>query len=196
MKPELTIKETYHDALLFASSEINREDKKKNRTNFFLTFAEYKVLHKLIHYGNTYPEITFQNKDIAKHTFLAETTVKDVIESLRRKGYINSQGDVFNNRLGYATKRTIWINWILIESIYNMIDAVPEVKEPLQPEEPKEMEPTPSVEKPIRDESNKIIRFITNLELNEYDKARLTGYVKDGTIESIQDAEEYISLIV
>lgn len=139
MKPNLTIKETYHDALYFASSRTNKKE------YYFLDTAEFKTLLKLIQYDRTYFEITFQNKDIAKHTYLAETTVKDTLESLKRKGYINSERDVYNNRLGYKSKRTITINWELIQKIFDITNSKEasqpikeEVKETIQPETIKE----------------------------------------------------------
>lgn len=114
-----SIKNTYYDALYFASADFNK------KKSFYLSPSDFKVIIKLIHYGDTYADITFQNKDIAKHTFLAESTVKDICESLRRKNYITSQRDIFNNRLGYASKRTIIINWDMIQSIDDMINEVP-----------------------------------------------------------------------
>ena len=51
-----TIQNTYHDTLFYVSAPINKKE------SFYLTPSEYMVLHKLIHYGNTYQKITFQNK--------------------------------------------------------------------------------------------------------------------------------------
>ena len=117
---DLSIKNTYYDALFFASADFN-----KNKS-FYLTPAEFKVMIKLIHYGDTYSDITFQNKDIAKHTFLAERTVKNTCESLAKNGFINSERDIYNNRLGYASKRTITINWTFIQTLDDMINQEPD----------------------------------------------------------------------
>jgi DNA-binding MarR family transcriptional regulator len=108
------VKETYHGALFYASSKINFNEK------YYITVGEFKVLLKLIHYASTYEDITFQNKDIAKHLYMSEITIKDICESLRRKGYITSKCEIFNKRLGFADKRTIYINWNFIQTIFDM----------------------------------------------------------------------------
>ncbi|UPT70222.1 MAG: hypothetical protein M0D53_14110 [Flavobacterium sp. JAD_PAG50586_2] len=116
MPNTLTIQQTYHDALNYASASINKKNK------FYITPSEHKVLIKLIHYSKTYNDITFQNIHIAKHLFLAESTVKDSLESLNRKNFIRTELDIFNNRLGYKSRRTIYINWLTISDVKNQME--------------------------------------------------------------------------
>ncbi len=106
-----SIQKIYNDALFYASAPFNKNEV------FYLTPSEYKVLIKLIHYSTSYEDITFQNKDISTHIFLSELTVKDSIEALLNKNYITSSRDIFNNRLGFKSKRTIYINWDTIKEI-------------------------------------------------------------------------------
>ncbi|TRX34940.1 hypothetical protein FNW52_12420 [Flavobacterium sp. ZT3R18] len=105
------IQQTYHDALFYASATINKN------TDFYLTSSDYKVLIKLIHQSTMYSEITIQNDTIAKYIWLGETTVRDSIKSLIRMKYIETKGQVFNNRGGYKSKRTISINWNKLSEI-------------------------------------------------------------------------------
>jgi len=123
------IKKTYHDALFFASSPSNKKE------NFYLTPSEFKVLIKLMMYQRNNSDITYQNKTIAEHIFLAESTVKDAMEALARMGYISTELDVFNNGLGFKSKRTVRINWKRIQEIDNKISTeneAPESKIPTQ----------------------------------------------------------------
>ncbi len=152
MKTDLSIKQTYHDALFFASSK-----KLNSKQLYYLEPSEYKVLIKLIHYSSTHEDITFQNKDIALHVFLAERTVKNSIEVLARKGYIQSESDKFNNRLGWKSKRTISINWDFIQSISDKIGEIIEIKK----------ETTPIVEELKVKEESKLIED-NNKEVKEW----------------------------
>lgn len=113
MKQKLSIKQTYHDVLFMASSYQNKGEK------FHINPTQFKIILKLIHYEKTDKDITFQNKDIAEHLYLAESTVKDAIEEIRKMGYITSVLNHYNNRLKFATKRTINLNWDFLESLYN-----------------------------------------------------------------------------
>jgi hypothetical protein len=124
------IKKTYHDALFFASSPSNKKE------NFYLTPSEFKVLIKLMMYQRNNSDITYQNKTIAEHIFLAESTVKDAMEALARMAYISTELDVFNNGLGFKSKRTVRINWKRIQEIDNKISTeneAPESKITTQP---------------------------------------------------------------
>lgn len=165
----LTIKETYHDALFFASSTyINTKEP------YHLTNSEYKVLLKMIHYSSTHEEITFQNKDIAQHLWLSPYTVKDAIEGLYRKGYLNHQLDKYNNRLGYASKRTIYINWTKLEDILKLSqESIGSVLS--TPDTKMEQEPIQE-EKTLLEASNKeseSIEAITNKILERTNKNKL-----------------------
>lgn len=113
MKQKLSIKQTYHDVLFMASSHQNKGEK------FHINPTQFKIILKLIQYEKTDKNITFQNKDIAKHIFQAESTVKDAIEEIRNKGYITSVLNHYNNRLKFATKRTINLNWDFIQKLFD-----------------------------------------------------------------------------
>jgi DNA-binding MarR family transcriptional regulator len=123
------IKKTYHDALFFASSPSNKKE------NFYLTPSEFKVLIKLMVYQRNNSDITYQNKTIAEHIFLAESTVKDAMEALARMAYISTELNVFNNGLGFKSKRTVRINWKRIEEIDNKIPTEKEAPESKIPTE-------------------------------------------------------------
>lgn len=113
MKQKLSIKQTYHDVLFMASSHQNKGEK------FHINPTQFKIILKLIQYEKTDKNITFQNKDIAKHIYQAESTVKDAIEEIRNKGYITSVLNHYNNRLKFATKRTINLNWDFIQKLFD-----------------------------------------------------------------------------
>lgn len=121
MKTIDSIKTTYHDALFFASAPSNKKE------NFYLTPSEFKVLIKLMMYQRKNEKITYQNKTIAEHIFLAETTVKDAMEALARMGYISTELDVFNNGIGFKSKRIIKINWKRIIEIDGKLQQSEEV---------------------------------------------------------------------
>lgn len=124
MPTALTIQDTYHDALFFASSRINVKQR------FYLKPSEYKLLIKLIHYSKTYKEITYQIKNIAKHTFMDECTIKDCLEALKRKGYISIKKDVYHQHLGYASKVTRYINWGFISDVADLCNSYQDQQEP------------------------------------------------------------------
>ena len=113
MKQKLSIKQTYHDVLFMASSHQNKEKK------FHINPTQFKIILKLIQYEKTDKNITYQNKHIAKHIYQAESTVKDAIEEIRNKGYITSVLNHYNNRLKFATKRTINLNWDFIQKLFD-----------------------------------------------------------------------------
>ncbi len=104
------------DALFFASAASTEKQ------DWHLSPANFKIILKLIHYSSTYDDITFQNKDIAKHLFMSERTIKNSLEYLSKVGYITTKRDIFNTRLGFKSKRTIYINWDKIEEVFNKIN--------------------------------------------------------------------------
>lgn len=131
MKPTLTIKQTYHDALFFASSQQNKQapetginkngkPKKKVDKSFFLVANELKVLMKLIHYSTTNENITYQDKDISKHTWIPQQSIINTIKSLKDKGYIINEINKGNDNGNWYCKRIININWKFIESVYKL----------------------------------------------------------------------------
>lgn len=104
----LTIKETYHDALFFATATIN-ENKK-----FHLPLSELRVLEKLIHYSKKQENITWSSDNISKHIFTTPTAIDKIIQRLKKKGFINvSTTQVFEK----VKSRTIFINWDILEKI-------------------------------------------------------------------------------
>ncbi|WP_367752495.1 hypothetical protein [Flavobacterium sp. WC2430] len=113
MKQFSQIKKFYHDVLFMASARQN-----KGKV-FYINPTQFKILLKLVHYEKTDDNITFQNKDIAKHIYLAESTVKDAIEEIRKMGYITSESKKYNNRLGFKSNRTINLDWDFIQKLYD-----------------------------------------------------------------------------
>lgn len=113
MKQDLPINKFYHDVLFMASARQN-----KGKV-FYINPTQFKILLKLVHYEKKDDNITFQNKEIAKHIFLAESTVKDAIEDIRKMGYITSESKKYNNRLGFKSNRTINLDWDFIQKLYD-----------------------------------------------------------------------------
>ncbi|MBP2284769.1 hypothetical protein H4V97_003092 [Flavobacterium sp. CG_23.5] len=113
MKQDLQVKKFYHDVLFMASARQN-----KGKV-FHINPTQFKILLKLVHYEKMDKNITFQNKDIAKHIYLAESTVKDAIEEIRKMGYITSELKKYNDRLGFKSKRTINLDWDFIQKLYD-----------------------------------------------------------------------------
>lgn len=106
---QLTIKQTHHDSLFFASAKINE------KKNFYLRFEEFKLLLKLIHYeSDKQPIITWQSVQIAKHLITTVCAVDKNIQRLKQKGYIYVTTKQMS---GKAKTRSIRINWNMIESI-------------------------------------------------------------------------------
>lgn len=129
MKTLEQIQKTYHDALFFASAPSNKKEK------FYLSPSEFKVIIKLMMHQRSNPIITYQNKDIAKHCYLAETTVKDAMERLASIGFIKSEVDRYNNGYGNKSKRKVTINWdfiIEVDAKINQTEKAPESTIPTQ----------------------------------------------------------------
>ena len=109
---ELTIKNTYHDALFFATASINEKEK------FHLPPAELRVLEKLLHYSKAQENITWSSENISKHIFTSVTSIDKSIQRLKKKGYINvSTTQIFEK----VKSRTIFINWDMLEKINQLV---------------------------------------------------------------------------
>lgn len=124
---ELTIKNTYHDALFFATATINE------KKEFHLPLAELRVLEKLLHYSKTKENITWSSENISRHIFTSVTSIDKTIQRLKKKGYINVSTTQIHEK---AKLRTIFINWDMLEKInklaleYNgAIESEPETNE-------------------------------------------------------------------
>lgn len=102
------IKNTYYDALFFASSTTNE------KKDFFLRGAEFRILLKLIHYSSNEENITWSSENISKHLTTSVDSIDKNIQRLRQKGYINV---INQQRGGTNRKRTIYINWEFILEI-------------------------------------------------------------------------------
>lgn len=109
----LTIKETYHDALFFATATIN--EKKK----FHLPLSELRVLEKLLHYSKKQENITWSSENISKHIFTTPTAIDKIIQRLQNKGYINVSTTKIHEK---AKLRTIFINWDMFKKINQLIE--------------------------------------------------------------------------
>ena len=166
-----SIKTTYHDALFFASAPSNKKE------NFYLTPSEFKVIIKLMMYQRKNADITYQNKTIAEHIFLAESTVKDAMEALVRMSYISTELDVFNNGLGFKSKRTVKINWKRILEIDSKLQ---------RSEEQEEIQPAPApiklvkVEIPVPVIENKI----DSIDLSKFNIDGLRTYDEKYTYQN------------
>lgn len=166
-----TIKNTYYDALFFASATQN-EGKP-----FHVTPAQFKVLLKLIHYDSSEKYITWSSENIGKHICIPSVgSVDKAIQRLKAKGYIHT----FTSQVSPTVKRrTITINWDLIESIDTMYQewlindeaSIQEVEEAsLQPEETSlQVEETPLQVEEEAEEWNQKIEEIDNQEENQDD---------------------------
>jgi DNA-binding MarR family transcriptional regulator len=110
-----TIENTYHDVLYWATSP------KSKGTKYHLTQREDAVLRKLIHYHSNKKYITYSNEVISEHTYISVEHLKKIIPKLIKKGYINSSDYTSSNDGVFYTKRTITINWNVIEEALNVL---------------------------------------------------------------------------
>lgn len=165
----LTIQNTYHDALFFASASMN-----ENKP-FHLMPSELRLLQKLIHYSSNQSNITWSSENISKHIFTSVTSIDKSIQRLKQKGYINVSTI---QRFEKVKSRTIFINWEHIEMVNQLvIDYLNEnqVEEIIQPEPIKEI-PQPEVvpediEEPIQveDDDETSLTYVKNkLIKNKY----------------------------
>lgn len=129
MTTQREIKNTYFDALFFASATIN-EGK-----DFHLTPAQFRLFLKLIHYSSSEENITWSSENISKHLCTSIDSIDKTIQRLRQKGYIN----VINKQRN-ATKRTrtIYINWEFILEVDGLYqDHIKSLDEEQDSTEPK-----------------------------------------------------------
>lgn len=150
MTTQRDIKNTYFDALFFASSTIN-EGK-----DFHLTPAQFRLFLKLIHYSTHEENITWSSENISKHLCTSIDSIDKSIQRLRQKGYIN----VINKQRNATNRsRTIYINWEFILEVdglfKNHLDLTEEIEvsksEIIQPE-PSQPELVESDEMEIQEE--------------------------------------------
>jgi hypothetical protein len=112
-----SIKKIFNDALYFASST------QANGRPYHLTPLEHLLLIKLIHYDSTNKKITYSNKLIAEHIYRTERHVEDLIAALIKKGYITTISFVVSSDNAIKKRRTININWDLIQQISNSLPS-------------------------------------------------------------------------
>lgn len=129
MTTQRDIKNTYYDALFFASATMNE------KKEFHLTRAEFRVLLKLIHYSSSEENITWSSENISKHLCTSIDSIDKTIQRLRQKGYIN----VINKQRNATTRsRTIYINWEFILEIDGLYqDHIKSLDEEQDSTEPK-----------------------------------------------------------
>jgi hypothetical protein len=126
---KLSIKNTYHDVLFWATSPLSKG------TKYHLTQREETILRKLIHYDNSNKYISYSNSVISMHTYVSEVHLKKIIPSLFRKEYIDVSLNKVSREGQIITYRTIRINWNTIEQAFNnlpiqqAIEPAPEVIE-------------------------------------------------------------------
>lgn len=128
MSTQSEIKNTYFDALYFASATKNKNE------SFYITDFQVKLIGKLIHYSKSNPYITWSSKNIAEHIYSTENTINVMIRDLRRKGYINTTTTFIEKNV---TKRTITINWEFFEMLDNLEKDFRNKKEEPSSTEPK-----------------------------------------------------------
>lgn len=157
MTTQRDIKNTYFDALFFASATIN-EGK-----DFHLTPAQFRLFLKLIHYSSSEENITWSSENISKHLCTSIDSIDKTIQRLRQKGYIN----VINKQRNATTRsRTIYINWefiLEIDGLYqDHIKSLDEQQDSTEPvinkdikeDNTTEVEPTIDIEQEQEEESS------------------------------------------
>lgn len=198
------IKNKYNDVLFWAESRMNKKE------DYYLTHAESNILRKLIHYDTKNSKITYSDDVISDHTFIAESTIGNVIPSLNRKGYINSAVTRFKQNGVYASRRTIYINWEFIEEVLKKIITKDISKET---ELVEDVIQEPTVETPIITEESKD-DFLTMLnddvkeltveelkaqqkpvnDMNEYSDITFTNY-NDKTFYVLKELVDYFNVV-
>lgn len=121
---KLTIKNTYHDAIFFATATINEKQP------FHLMPSEVRLLNKLIHYSKDQENITWSSENISKHIFTSISAIDKIIQRLKEKGYINVST---TQKFQMVKSRTIFINWDYLEEISKMVDEYNVLQEKEQP---------------------------------------------------------------
>lgn len=176
------IKNTYYDALNFASATFNEKE------GFAITPAQLKVMYKLIHYSKDNEVITWQSKQIAKHICTPEISVNKSIQRLKQKGYISV---ITKQMSGTAKTRSIKINWTLIEQMDKMYqewltnDSIIEVEPKVVIEEKIQ----PIKEKRVNSIEKQLIKLIQDKHTANNAES-LIKKVEAGEITSIEELDE------
>ena len=142
----MDIKKQYHDALYFAVAKINKQ------TTFSITPIQKSIIEKMIHYEKKYPKITFKNVTIAEHLFSTEITIKNGIEDLYRKGYLESVTGFHTNFGSAAKSRVITINWSKLQEVLDLIPTKEKTKEVIPNIVSKELKVKTKAITPIKEE--------------------------------------------
>lgn len=178
MKKQTTIQETYFDALYFASSTQNEHKP------FAISPAQFRLIIKLIHYGNADKYITWSSENISKHICTPISSIDKSIQRLKQKSYIT----VWNTQKGETVKtRTIQINWDFITTINEMYlewlnkDETPTIEESIQPET----------------KSNRIEQLLEYLDENPGNiratkKLDIQGMIKSKSITTEEEIDEIV----
>lgn len=116
MSKKTTIKNMYSDVLYWAASAQTKKVKE-----YHITRTEEAVLRKFIHYSQSNVKITYSNEIISKHTFIGVDSLKKVIPSLQKKGYISIALFKIFDKGAPITRRTIYIKWDFIQSVLNEV---------------------------------------------------------------------------
>lgn len=150
MTTQRDIKNTYYDALFFASATMNE------KKEFHLSRAEFRVLLKLIHYSSSEENITWSSENISKHLCTSIDSIDKSIQRIRQKGYIN----VINKQRNATTRtRTIYINWEFILEIDGLYqDHIKSLDEEEGSSEPEviQTEPTVDIEQEEQEEESSV----------------------------------------
>lgn len=185
------IQQNYHDAIFFATSELN------NKQEFYLRPVEFKLLLKLIHYSSNQSNITWSSEQIAKHISVSVGSINNSIQRLRVKGYINTS--TYNTK-EKIKKRTIFINWdrlsdinsLYLKSIGDTSTKNEEVK-PLLTETIKEKITDTIITQPIQSIQEEI--KVPEIEEKVYDDSFFPEELKQKTYtpEEYYDIIEYLN---
>ena len=91
--------------------------------NYSLTYFEATVLRKLIHINFTDEVIKYSNANLAKMLFRpnGENNVKNTISKLIKKGFITTANITISDGNSITKRRTIKINWDMMETIYKSL---------------------------------------------------------------------------
>ena len=119
-----SINKKYSDVLYWATSTQTKDK------GYRITRTEEAVLRKLIHYSKSKEKITYSNENIAKHTYIGIETLKKVIPSLQKKGYISIALIKIFDEGEPKTRRTIFIKWDFIQFVFDELPATEESEEP------------------------------------------------------------------
>ena len=124
MKKNISIKNTYSDALYWATSTQSRDK------GYHITRTQEAILRKLIHYSRKNEKITYSSEIIAQHTFLGEETIRKAIPKLAKKGLISTASIKIADNGEFKTRRTMYIKWDFIKTIGDVVPKHENTEEP------------------------------------------------------------------